>query len=208
MGGFTRADKYSPDGTGAATNGQHQAYFPADIYNGTITLVTPTGLQLQSLPLGLFYSDGSNTVMFAELTNSVGQLISPNQVIYTNAFTGVEADLLYTYRIGGFEQDVIFRQQPLAPEQFGLNSADANLQLLTEFFNAPTPVETVGPADTQDNLQDTTLTFGGMEMTHGRAFLAGSTSTAHSLYQIPVYKTWTIVDGRTFLVEQVPYSNA
>ena len=85
------------DGSASATNGQHQAYFPSDIYNGTITLVTPDGQRLQSQPLGLFYDDGSNTVMIAELTNSVGQLISPNQAIYTNAFTGLDADLLYTY---------------------------------------------------------------------------------------------------------------
>jgi archaellum component FlaF (FlaF/FlaG flagellin family) len=35
-----------PDGTAAATNGQHQAYFPGDIYNGEIELVTPDGKQL------------------------------------------------------------------------------------------------------------------------------------------------------------------
>ena len=134
-----------PDGSASGTNGQHQAYFPSDIYNGTIKLVTPDGLQLQSQPVGLFYDDGSNTVMIAELTNSVGQLISPNQMIYTNAFTGVDADLLYTYRMSGFEQDVIFRQQPPAPEQFGLNSDSVQLQLLTEYYNPPTPGESVGP---------------------------------------------------------------
>lgn len=73
-----------PDGSAAATNGQHQAYFPADIYNGVITLVTPDGLQLESQPIGLSYDDGTNTVLIAELTNSVGQLISSNQVYAEN----------------------------------------------------------------------------------------------------------------------------
>jgi hypothetical protein len=42
----------SPAGnSAAATNGQHQAYFPGDIYNGVIDLVTPDGKQLQSRPL-------------------------------------------------------------------------------------------------------------------------------------------------------------
>src|SRR5580658_1268469 len=33
-----------PDGTAAATHGQHQVYFPVDIYNGAIELVTPDGI--------------------------------------------------------------------------------------------------------------------------------------------------------------------
>ena len=43
----------SADGTSAsATNGQHQAYFPADIANGVIELVTPDGKTLESQPIG------------------------------------------------------------------------------------------------------------------------------------------------------------
>ncbi|MGA3269069.1 MAG: hypothetical protein ABSE16_19915 [Verrucomicrobiota bacterium] len=33
-----------PNGTASATNGQHQAYWPEDIYNGVIQLVTPDGV--------------------------------------------------------------------------------------------------------------------------------------------------------------------
>ena len=194
-----------PDGSASATNGQHQAYFPSDIYNGTITVGTPDGLQLQSQPVGLFYDDGSNTVMIAALTNSVGELISSNQIIYPNAFAGVNADLLYTYRKSGLEQDIVFRNQSPPPEQFGLNSADTQLQLLTEFFNPPAPVEAIGPVSPQDGLQDTTLTFGEMKMMPGRAFLAGTTSFQNGLYKIPVYKSWATISGRTFLIEDVPY---
>jgi RHS repeat-associated protein len=81
-----------PNGTAAATNGQHQAYFPGDIYEGQIELVTPDGLQLFSQPVALSYFDGSNSVLIAELTNSIGQVLGANQVIYTNAFNGVAAD--------------------------------------------------------------------------------------------------------------------
>src|SRR5260221_10334363 len=42
-----------PNGTAVATNGQHQAYFPGDIYQGQIELVTPDGEQLYSRPVGL-----------------------------------------------------------------------------------------------------------------------------------------------------------
>jgi len=51
----------SPDGnSAAATNGQHQAYFPGDIAQGVIELDTPDGLKLQSRPIALSYDDGSN----------------------------------------------------------------------------------------------------------------------------------------------------
>ena len=75
-----------PNGTAAATQGQHQAYFPGDIAQGVIELDTPDGLKLQSRPIGLSYDDGTNTVLFAVLTNSQGYLVVPNQVIYPNAF--------------------------------------------------------------------------------------------------------------------------
>jgi hypothetical protein len=194
-----------PDGSAAAMNGQHQAYFPANILNGLVTLVGPDGLQLKSQPIGLSYDDGTNTVLVAELTNSVGQLTGQNQVIYTNAFVGVDADLLYTYRKGGFEQDVVLRQQLPVPEQFGLNSANTRLQMLTEFFNPPSPTESVSTFNPSDGLQDTTLSFGAMRMKPGKAFLIGNAVQKPNLKQVPVYKSWIDVNGRDLLVEELPY---
>jgi hypothetical protein len=194
-----------PDGSAEAIQGQHKAWFPGDIYTGYIRLVTPDGKQLQSQPIGLSYDDGINTVLIAELTNSVGELISSNQIIYPNAFAGIRADLLYTYKKSGFEQDVIFRQQLPAPEQFGLNSKPSRLQLITEFFNPPAPVQDVSPGNPQDGLHDTTLTFGKMTMGHGHAFLIGSKGLQSKDNAASVYKSWINVGGRKFLVEELPY---
>ena len=191
-----------PDGSAEAVNGQHQAYWPVDIYNGTVRLVTREGKTLDSRPIGLAYDDGTSTVLIGELTNSVGELVSSNQVMYPNAFVGLDADLLYTYRKSGLEQDVIFRKQPPAPKHFGFNSASTRLQLVTEFFNAPVPVQSEGAVNPRDGLQDTTLAFGTMKFNHGSAFLAD----ARSLDKIPVYKSWVVSDGRTLLIEQLPYS--
>jgi len=190
------------DGTAAAINGQHQAYFPSDIYNGQIELVTPDGLQLKSQPVGLSYDDGTNTVLIAVLTNSVGQVVNTNQVIYPNAFTGFAADLLYTYRKDGFEQDIVLREQPPTPESLGLNAATTRLQVLTEFFNPANPMQTTSTVSRQDGLADTTLTFGQMKMVQGKAFAIGD-STAQTK-RAPVYKSWQVLQGRTFLVEEVP----
>jgi hypothetical protein len=194
---------------GAAVKGQHQVYFPYDIYAGVIETVTPNGIHLKSRPIGICYFDGTNSVMIADLTNSVGQILSSeNQVIYTNAFTDFSADVLATYRKSGFECDLVFREQPPGPEEFGLNPGSSHLALLTEFFDAPEPEQTIQGANEQGGLTDTTLDFNGMKMVRGRAFAIGSGDTDLSLpatlRSARVYKRWTHLDGRTVLIEEVP----
>ena len=189
-----------PNGTAAATNGQHQVYFPGDIAQGVIELVTPDGKQLQNRPLCLSYDDGSNTVLIAVLTNSPGYLVGANQVIYPDAFTGVKADLLYVYTKAGLEQDIILRAQPPDPAAFGLNPRTTRLQVLTEFFYPPQPnvTATVVPTDA-GNLTDQQLDFGVMQMAPGKAFLLGTNSPT-----VLVTKQWLLLQGRQFLVEEVP----
>jgi archaellum component FlaF (FlaF/FlaG flagellin family) len=192
-----------PNGTAATTNGQHQAYFPGNIYQGQIELVTPDGLQLFSQPLALTYFDGTNTVMIAELTNSTGMVAGTNQVIYPDAFTGLSADLRYTYTKAGFEQDVILHQQPLTPESYGLNASTARLQMMTEFFNPPAPVVKPSgmPVQAGVALTDQKLGFGQMEMIQGRAFLLGDKGDNPGAR---VGKHWVEIQGRQILIEEVP----
>jgi hypothetical protein len=184
-----------PDGSAAGTNCQHQVYFPPDIYNGEITMVTPDGEVLRSRPVGLSYDDGSNTVMIAVLTNSTGELVSSNEVIYPNAFAGLNADLRYTYTKAGFEQDIVIQEQPPMPENFNLNPQNTQLQILTEFFDSPQP-SLVG------NAADNNLSFGVMQIRRGRAFLAGTNSV-----NVSISKQWLQLDGRQFLVEEAPMTS-
>ena len=190
-----------PDGTLAATQGQHQVYFPGNIYGGEIELVQPDGVQLHSCPVGLSYDDGSNTVLIAVLTNSIGQLVGSNQVIYTNAFVGLDADLLYSYTKGGLEQDVVIRTQPPTPASLGLNPDTTRLQVLTEFLDPPQPAETTSTLPEQAGLAltDDTLDFGTMQMVPGKAFKLGDDSPSAR-----VGKSWITLQGRQFLVEAVP----
>ncbi|HWY31067.1 MAG TPA: hypothetical protein VNX46_09950 [Candidatus Acidoferrum sp.] len=192
-----------PDGTAAATQGQHKVYFPMDILNGQIQMVGPDGLVLKSQPAMLSYDDGTNTAIIAVLTNSVGQLIGSNQVIYTNAFSGLDADLLYSYTRSGFEQDVIIRRQPPTPAILGLNSDSARMQVMTEFFSPPQPALVNGILPNQAGLalNDQTLDFGMMRMGSGRGFLLGQSAAEPGAL---VAKSWETLDGRRFLVEEVP----
>jgi hypothetical protein len=205
-----------PNGGARAIHGQHQVYFPADIYDGVIELVTSDGKHLKSRPLGISYDDGKHTVLIAELKHSVGQLLSTgNQVIYTNAFTDVNADLVCTYRKSGFECDLVFREQPTDPESFGLRSEESRIQLLTEFFDAPEPEQIATPTlpntrpalqTSSEELPDVSLKFGAMTMVRGRAFAIdeGEARGKPPTAAIPVSKTWTKIDLRTVLVESVP----
>src|ERR1041385_3510666 len=106
----------------------------------------------------------------AEITNSIGQLISSNQVWYDNAFTGVKAGVRYTYTRESFEQDVILEERRPAPEAYGLNSSTTVLQAFTEFISPPAPqistgLITTGPGS---QLTDETLSFNTMKIGRGR----------------------------------------
>jgi len=168
-------------------------------------LLTSDGKLLRSRPLGLSYFDGSNSVFISELKHSIGQVLpSGNQVIYTNAFTGFAADLVLTYHKGGFESDLVFREQPPTPQSFGLD-VDSQLELLTEFFDTPEPKQTKSKSVQAKKTSDTTLTFGNMQMVRGKAFEIGKSeeTTVGKKDGIPVDKTWAHINGRTFLIEAV-----
>lgn len=182
-----------PDGTAAATQGQHQVRFPSDIFTGVIQITTPDNLNLYSRPVGISYDDGSNNVFIATLTNSIGQLVGPNQIVYPDAFAGCKADLVCTYRRSGFECDLLFRQRPPEPAACGLNGARCTLQLVTEFFNTPEPEQVPGISEATLGLQDFTLKFGQLRMAQGKAFAFNGTNSTTAA---PQSKCWFTRLGR------------
>jgi concanavalin A-like lectin/glucanase superfamily protein len=194
-----------PQGGAEAIQGQHQVYFPGNINTGVIKVVTPDGKPMESRPLAIFYDDGNNTVALAVLTNSIGVLVGSNEVVYPNAFSGLKADLRYTYKKVGFEQDIVLQQQPHPPEYYGLDPAKTRLQVLTEYIGTADPVQKASAVNQEDGLSDTTLTFGQMKMVPGKAFAVGNSNPARpQTGGVAVYKSWQHIAGRTFLVEELP----
>ena len=191
-------------GGAVARHGQHKLIFAADIATfGAIDMETPDGQRLRSHLLGLGYYDRASgqSVFIAEIKNSVGQLISTNQVWYDNAFTGVKAGVRYTYTRDGFEQDVILEERPPAPEVYGLNSSTTVLQAFTEFISPPAPRVSMALVTTSPGTQlsDETLSFNTIKIGRGRAFLMGDDSKGTQ-----VFKKWTAIEGRQFLIEEIP----
>ena len=139
-----------PQGGAAATQGQHKAYFPANLNGGVIDLVMPDGRELKSQIRGLGYYDKASgkNVILAEVRDTEGTLYPPNVLVYENAFNGVRADVRYSYTRYGFEQDIIFREPIVAPDKFGLNPETTRIETLTEFIESPTTKKSVSTTST------------------------------------------------------------
>jgi hypothetical protein len=195
-----------PNGGALAQSGAHQVYFPGALFTDAVQVTTPDAQVLVSRPLGLSFSDQNQTLLIAPLAQGpTGQLLpSGNQVIYTNICTGCRLDLLCTYTKAGFESDLVIREQLPDPATLGFtNSSSLMLQWWTEFFNPPLPSKTqVTLADSSED--DSVLDFGAMQMTRGSAYLVGGDNAVAA--KIPVTKQWTVIEGRTFLVEEVPFA--
>ncbi|HEX3798450.1 MAG TPA: Ig-like domain-containing protein [Verrucomicrobiae bacterium] len=148
-----------------------------------------------------------------------------NQVLYTNALvdsqSDFQADVLYTHKKMGFEQDIIMHQQPPAPASFGLNPDTTMLQVWTEFYNTADPevLSNTVSVSVQKNsgverrlVGSEILNFGSMQMDQGNAFSTdGSTNIAgnglNGLLLVPVAKHWVRQGTRRFLVEEIPFDS-
>jgi hypothetical protein len=123
-----------------ARQGPYQVIFAGNLNTaGAIDLQTPDKKRLRSHILGLAYHDSASgqSVLIGQIQDSPGELTASNQVLYPDAFAGVKADVRYTYRKSRFEQDVILREQPPAPEACGLNPETTELEVMTEFIDPP-----------------------------------------------------------------------
>ena len=192
------------NGGAIARQGQYQVIFANNLNSaGAIDQQTPDGKRLRSNILGLSYFDSSTgqSVLIAKTQDSQGELISDNQVWYPNAFDGVKADVRYTYKRGSFEQDVILREQPPAPEALGLNPQTTEIEVITEFINPPQET-IIDHATNINSLSDQDVSWGAMRLGRGKAF--DLLEKPSRLKHIPVIRNYGIIQGRKILLEIVP----
>ena len=173
------------NGAAVAQEGPHKVIFAANLNSvGAIDMLCPGGERLRSHVLGLAYTDLSSgqSVMIGEIKNCNGVLVGENEVYYQDAFDGdIVADVRYTYRLSGLEQDIIIVQAPPSPEEWQQNPATTRLEVWTEFVAAPAPTAKDVPLKVEEDpilraglqepdLIDQVLTFGSMMMPTGAAF--------------------------------------
>ena len=221
-----------PDGTGAT--GEDLPFglrLPADLYNEAIVVVTPGGERMVSRPAGLIYAQGTNQWVVARIKECTGELLpGGGGVIWRDAFEGVAADVVVLCSLLGLQAEVILRGElPLPEAAWGFRTAGVDgaetplLQLWTEFFEAPEPVEearagepAAGTNDVAASTRggrpipppgtppDTNLRFSAMAaMGRGTAFRIGPAEAGTN--SLPVAKRWIrTTDARRFLIEQLP----
>ena len=188
--------------TGGAngSNARHQVQFASDLKTrGGIGVTGPDGRKIRSHLIGLIYYDtaSSNTVLIAETKSCQGQILpSKHQVLYADGFTGVKADVRYGYTVAGVEQDVILREQLPAPEAYGMDPKTTELEVLTEYLDAPTRHTASVSGDE--------IEFGSMHLAKGHTFSLGQTNGFNGFLRVS--KRWVQTDGRQFLIESVPAS--
>jgi sugar lactone lactonase YvrE len=210
------------DGTAVARRGQHRATLAANINSERVVeLIAPDGRRFVSRIAGLSYLDAASgqNVLVAQVQDSIGVVHPPNQVIYPAALVGegFTADVRYTWRKGGFAQDVIVRESPPPPEAYSLNPATTRLQAWTIFLEAPEPEieprilraeqdQNARNVMAEPDFTDQELKFGAFRISMGRAF---SLDQNKDVDAIPVGKEWGSTPlGQTFLIESLEYPPA
>jgi hypothetical protein len=190
-------------GGALGSNARHQVWFASDLNTqGAVALTGPDGRSIRSQILGLSYYDAATgtNVLIATTKSCQGQILpSQRQVLYTNAFAGVRADVRYTFTMAGLEQDVIVGQQLPAPEAYGLNSQTTELEILTEYLDVPTRCV---PGVSEDVIE-----FGAMHFARGRAFPSEQPQGSMPI-KLQVSRHWAQVAGRNFLIESLPAAAA
>ena len=109
----------SVPGGAQALQGRHQVQWAlnANTPGGAVVLTTPDGKQISSTVFGMAWYDvttGSNAVI-GRLKDCNGAIVEPNQVVYSDAFSNVTADICYTYTKAGLSQDIVMRQSATGP---------------------------------------------------------------------------------------------
>ncbi|MBI3867781.1 MAG: hypothetical protein HY299_04545 [Verrucomicrobia bacterium] len=192
-------------GSAIADEVQHRFTLSHNInQEGAIVMETPDGKVFRSTPLILAFRDTATgeSVMIAQIQDSVGEQIANDQIFYPNAMEGVACGLRYTVRKDGGEQELLI-QEPLRPQDFGLeNKPSVRLELWTAFYESPALERSV--VTEAGEMGDLFLDFGSIQIGQGKTFAIETQAP-----EAPVAKRFGTVPGdpRLFLVEMIAQKN-
>lgn len=197
-------------GGARAEYGLQKVYFPLDARGGdALTITTPEGRVLKCRATFLAAHDlkTDQRWLIAEVTNRIGLIVGKDQVVYTNAFDSIAADIRYRYTKHSLEQDILLHENPVLPKEFA--PATTRLEVWSEWFDSEPKAmitqsldlrgETAGGAKAA-LMEDQTVDFGMARIGAGHAFSSDAESD-----QIPVGKLWERIENRDWLIEVVDY---
>jgi Bacterial Ig domain len=198
---------------------QHQVIISPNLNSSdgvVVDLQTPDGQRLRSgiVGLNLFDPVSGKSLQVAAVRDVTGTLVSSNEIVWADAFVGLQADVRVRNERGQFHQDVLLKEKLSADAlaKLGFDPSTVRLEVWTEFVEAPTPTEQPTGFTTSTNTApgaalvppdeaDPILEFGSaMEMGAGNAFIeAEPTKTTR------VFKQWHQNGSRRWLIEAVRY---
>jgi hypothetical protein len=216
----------TPDGTAfVAAQIQDPTRLAANLnVQGAVTVTTPDNVTLSSTPIaiGLYDAASGQSVIVATLTNCTGVQADPQDIVYDHALVGggFAASVVYSVPdTASFHQDVVFVgfNPTFNPTNWGFAETTTNtllIQIFTEFYDPPKPMMLTNVIYSQQNeairanmaspdLIDYTLDFGDYVFGPGQAYTSGGDDGSGG--GVPVVKDFVTQDGRTFLIESVPY---
>lgn len=198
-------------GGARAEFGLQKTFFPLDVKGGGPVVITAPDarpLSFRATFLALHDLATDQSLLIAEVTNRAGMIFGADEVIYTNAFDTLNADIRYRYTQNSLEQDIILHENPVLPQ--GFSPTTSRWEIWTEWFNSEPVRKVTQTIDLRANdtsgllspslMGDEGLDFGAMKIVTGRAF----SSTAQDEHT-PVGKTWVRIGGRDWLIETVDY---
>jgi hypothetical protein len=222
----------TPDGSAAAVRGPMKAYFNPNLNTaGAITFNTASNRVFRTRPLAIVFYDASSgaTALVAPLQDCVGELLSPNQIVYKSAF-GPLADIRLTYTKAAIESDLVLLQQPKIPD--GWDPRTTRLELWHEWLDAPTPRQNprllyreTDPAlrsqMLEPDLTDEMLSFGELLFPTGAAYWTDGSAPqgtnapvqvrapnlSREVGLVPVAKTWLTTPNLSLLIEAVRWKD-
>ncbi|MGI8966796.1 MAG: hypothetical protein ACR2H1_12020, partial [Limisphaerales bacterium] len=215
------------NGQGLGQKAQQSAQFAANLKTtGAIDLTTPSGIQLRSHVLAIYYHDwkSQQSAQIGILQDSIGTIVGKNELIYDNAFAGLKADVRYRFKKSGMSQDIIFQEQLVSPADYNLDPDTTEIEVWTEFLNPPEPTKQSNEDKVTKQENISVLDFGDMQIRQGTAFMGsagvppagvgvlpnlgqGGKSNIQLPHGTPVNKKWITLQGRTFLIESIGYKS-
>ncbi len=209
-----------PTGEALARFGPHQLVVGPNLNApDAVDFLTSDGVRLRSGPIGVGYYDpvNGNGLILGTVRDTPGVLTAPNEITFSHAFKGLDASVRITYRRAGMSADLILHEAPPDPALVGFSDR-ARLELYTEFMpDIPMPRLTanilrreqdpiVRQTMVEPDLVDQFLDFGQYKIANGTAFPSGV--VLGSGENIPVVKTFQLVQGQPVLIEAIEWASA
>jgi hypothetical protein len=200
------------NGNGVSRKAQHKVIFASSLTdaNGVIDLSMPDGKRVRIRPLGLAFTDSAtgDSLFIDEVRSAALEKSAVNQVIYPNAFIFIPATVRYTVTRNGLEQDIMIQGRVPSPEQFGFASATTSLEVWNEVLEAAEPVKIPRAIRRENGATevDEQLDFGAMFFPQGKSF--STPRRPDGSKEDAIAKEWIQIEGRTYLIEKVPWTTA